>query len=84
MDQGLAVHHAEGAATLAFHAQALLVAEVVIDAVDDVEAIGARRDKGHGEPGHDGEAVMQRAGARRTSLIRSLVPMTRRRSRLAA
>ena len=63
MDQSLAVH-AEGAAALAFVTQALLVAEVVIDAVDDVEAIGARGDEGHGEPGHHGEAVMQRAGAR--------------------
>src|SRR6188474_1199282 len=38
MDQSLAVH-AEGAPALAFITQALLVAEVVIDAVDDVEAI---------------------------------------------
>src|SRR5690242_1224846 len=41
VDQRLAVH-AERAAPLAFLAQAKLVLEVVIDAVDDVEAIGAR------------------------------------------
>ena len=63
MDQRLAVH-AEGAAALALLAQAVLVPEVVIDAVDDVEAVGARGDQGHGEPGHDGEAVVQGAGAR--------------------
>ena len=63
MDQSLAVH-AEGATALALLAQALLVLEVVIDAVDDVEAVGACRDERHGEPGNHGEAVMQRAGAR--------------------
>src|SRR6516164_11435146 len=38
VNQGLAIH-AERAATLAFLAQAKLVAKVVIDAVEDVEAI---------------------------------------------
>ncbi len=62
VDQRLAVH-AERAAALALLAQAKLVPEVVIDPVDDVEAVGARGDQGHGEPRHDGEAVMQGAGA---------------------
>src|SRR5680860_1498079 len=58
MDQRLAVH-AENAAALALIAQTLLVAEVVVDAIDDVELVGARGDQGHGEPGHHGETVVQ-------------------------
>ena len=41
-----------------------VVAEVVVDAVEDVEPVGARRDDGHGQPRHDGDAVVQRAGTR--------------------
>src|SRR5687767_1497350 len=52
MDQSLAVH-AEDTAALALIAQTLLVAEVIIDAVDDIEAVGARGDEGHGEPRDD-------------------------------
>ena len=63
VDQRLAVH-AERAAVLAFLAEADLVAEVVVDAVEDVEAVGARGDDGHGQPRHDGDAVVQGAGAR--------------------
>src|SRR5262245_63866279 len=43
MYQSLAVH-AEGAAALTLLAQALFVAEIVIDTVDDVEAVGTRGD----------------------------------------
>src|ERR671914_451728 len=40
VDQGLAVE-AEVAALLAFHSEAGLIAERVVDAVDDVEPVGA-------------------------------------------
>src|SRR4029450_2233942 len=63
VDQRLAVH-TKRAAVFAFLAQAALVAEVVIDAVEDVKMISAGRDNGHGEPWHDSEAIMQTAGAR--------------------
>src|SRR5262249_49611157 len=63
VDQCLAVH-AKRATTLTLLAQAKLVLEVVIDAVDDVEAIGAGGDQRHGKPGHHGKAVMQSAGTR--------------------
>src|SRR6185436_5811855 len=63
VDQRLAIH-AKRAAVLALLAQAELVAKVVIDAIEDVEVISAGRDNGHGEPWHDGEAIMQTAGAR--------------------
>src|SRR5262249_43960766 len=63
MNQSLAVH-AEGAAALTLLAQALFVAEIVIDAVDNVEAVGTRGDQRHGKPRHHGEAGPPRAGAR--------------------
>ncbi len=57
VDQGLAVH-AERAALLTFSAQAVFVAEVVVDAVDDVELVGAGGGHGHGKPGDDGQTVV--------------------------
>ena len=61
MDQRLAVH-AEGAALLAFGAETLLIPEIIIHAVDHIEAKGARRQHLHGQPWHDGEPVAERAG----------------------
>ena len=63
MDQGLAIH-AQRPPAFALLAQALLILEVVVDAIDDVESVGTCRSEGHGEPRHDREAVVQGAGAR--------------------
>ena len=37
-----------------------IVLEIVVDAVDDVQAVGARGDERHRQPGHDGEAIVAR------------------------
>src|SRR5689334_17210388 len=53
VNQGLTVH-AERAATLALLPEAHLVPELVVDSIDNVEAVGARGDQRHGKPRHDG------------------------------
>ena len=53
MDQRLAVQ-AHVAALLALGPEAVEVLDVVVDAVDDVDAVGARRDEAVGEPGGHG------------------------------
>ena len=47
-----------------------LVAEVVVDAVDHVEAIGARRQQRHRQPGQDGEAP---AGCQRARFLQQVI-----------
>ena len=69
MDQRLAVH-AQRAALLAFGAEARLVAEVVVDAVDHVEPIGPRREQRHRQPWQDGEAA---AGGQRARFLQEIV-----------
>ena len=63
VDQRLAVE-AHVAALLAFRPEAVEVLDVVVDAVDDVDAVGARRDDAIGEPGGHGRAARRQPRAR--------------------
>ena len=63
MDERLAVE-AEIAALLAFGPEARLVADRVVDAVEDVEAVGARRRDRRGEVRQDRPAAGHLAGTR--------------------
>src|SRR5947207_15786142 len=63
MDQRLAVH-AKRAALLAFGPEPCVILEVIIDAIDHIEAEAPRREHAHGQPGYDGETVAQSAGPR--------------------
>ena len=63
MDQGLAVH-AEIAALFAFRAQAFVVVEVVVDAVDDFDAMRPRRRDACGKPSEHGRAAGRQTCAR--------------------
>ena len=63
MDQRLAVH-AEYAALPAFGPKTVLVLDVIVDAVDDVEAMGACRRNAGREPGEHGRPLRRQQRAR--------------------
>ena len=63
VDQRLAVE-ADVAALLALGPEAVEILDVVVDAVDDVAAVGARRDDAVGEPGDHGRPARGEPRAR--------------------
>jgi hypothetical protein len=79
VDERLAVH-AQAAALLALGAESGLVLEVVVDAVEHVEAVGAGRE--HTGRSHGVTAKRPPSARARVSFSRSLVPSTRQLRRL--